>query len=69
MKKSIGPIAKGTLHEELHIPQNQPIPLARLQAALRSAHARHDVHEEHQVEFAENARHFRHDASTQNRPV
>jgi hypothetical protein len=62
----IGPIAKGTLHRELHIPQNQPVPLERLQSAMRGAHARHDVHEEEQIQFAENARHFHHDGNHQN---
>lgn len=59
-KGGIGPIASGTLHQELGIPRGQPITMKKLQAAMKSAVKRHDVHEEHQIEFAENARHFHH---------
>lgn len=55
-----GDIKAGALHRELHVPLGQPISMDQLREAMRGAVKRHDAHEEHQIEFAENARHFHH---------
>ena len=47
---------EGELHRELHVPEGQKIPVAKLEHAKHSA----DPHVRAQATFALNARHFRH---------
>ena len=47
---------EGLLHKELHVPVDQPIPAAKLAAALHSS----DPVERKRAQFAENVSHFHH---------
>lgn len=52
----INPAHKGELHSELHVPQGQPIPAGKLEAAEHSS----DPAERKRAQFAENAKKFKH---------
>lgn len=52
----IKPSHKGDLHKALGIPQDKPIPEAKLDAAKRSSNA----HVREMATFAKNARGFKH---------
>ncbi|HEX3682216.1 MAG TPA: hypothetical protein VHU83_06705 [Bryobacteraceae bacterium] len=52
VKIHIKPSHQGLLHEELHVPEGEPIPEPKLEAAKRSS----DPAERKRATFAENAR-------------
>lgn len=57
MKKiHLNPAHKGDLHKALGIPQDQPIPMKKLEAAKSSSNA----HVRQMANFAINARGFKH---------
>jgi hypothetical protein len=57
---AIGRIKKGALHRQLGISRGKRIPLKRLFAAKRRAKRTHNTKLARRVQFAINARKFRH---------
>lgn len=57
---SIKPSHKGLLHDEMDVPQGQPIPARRLASEKREAKAEGDTAELKRVVFAQNAKTWKH---------